>query len=78
MFEDHESSRVFRADHEWIKTSVRHAAPVLTADVDEDGSRAVPILVTDPVPLIILTIVKEVEMVNLVLESLLLESIQVN
>ena len=65
-------------DHEWEETSVRNTAAVLTANVDEDGSGTVPVLVTNPISLLIRAIVQEVEVVNQVVERLLLELVQVN
>ena len=78
MLKDHESCFVRGTDHEWEETSVRNTAAVLTANVDEDGSGTVPVLVTNPISLLIRAIVQVVEVVNQVVERLLLELVQVN
>ena len=78
MLKDHESCFVRGTDHEWEETSVGNAAAVLTANVDEDGSGTVPVLVTNPISLLIRAIVQEVEVVNQVVERLLFELVQVN
>ena len=78
MLKDHESCFVRGTDHEWEETSVRNTAAVLTANVDEDGSGTVPVLITNPISLLIRAIVQVVEVVNQVVERLLLELVQVN
>lgn len=78
MLEDHESSLMIGTNHERIEAGVRDGAAVLATNVDKDGSRAIPVLVTDPVPLVILAPVQEVEVVHQVLECLLLELIKVD
>ena len=78
MLKDHESCFMRGTDHEWEETSVRNTAAVLTANVDEDGSGTVPVLVTNPISLLIRAIIQVVEVVNQVVERLLLELVQVN
>ena len=73
MLENHEFRVVLRADHEWVETGLRDAASILTTDVEEDGACTIPVLVTDPIALVILAVVQVVEVINLVLESQLLE-----
>ena len=53
MLEHEELSVILRSDHEWVKSGVWHSASVLTTDVEEDGALTIPILVADPVTLLV-------------------------
>jgi len=65
-------------NHEWEETSVGHSASILSANVDEDGASAVPVLLTCPETLLVQTCVQEIEMVNFLSEFLLFELREVN
>ena len=78
MLKYHESGIVGGAEHEWEKTGARHAASVLATNVNKDGAGTIPVLITNPVSLGVLSIIEVVEMINLVHKPLLLELAQIN
>jgi hypothetical protein len=78
VLEHHEASVVRGANHEGEEASVGDSAAILAANVNEDGPLAIPVLITHPVALIVGSIIKVIEVVNLVLEDVLLELSHVN
>ena len=73
MLEHNKPRIVLSTNHEWIQTGIWNTASVLSADVEEDRAVLNSELVVDPVPLLVSAIVLEVEVVDQVIESLLLE-----
>ena len=53
MLEDEELRIVLRANHKWVEACIRYRAAVLSADVEEDWALAIPVLITDPVALLV-------------------------
>jgi len=73
MLKDHETSFVVGTQHPGVKTISVNTASIFTANVDKYRSRAVPVLVTDPVTLFVRGAIKEVEMIDQVRECRLRE-----
>ena len=78
MLDDHEASFVCSADHEGEEAGFGDATAILSADVNEDGARAVPVLITDPVSLVVSSVIEVVEMINHVLECAFFELSHIN
>ena len=78
MLEDQELGVVLGSDHEGEEASIGHRAPVLSADVQEDRSLAVPVLIADPVSLLVRALVQVIVMGDQVGELLLFKLIKVN
>ena len=53
MLDDEELRIVLRANHKWVEACIRYRAAVLSADVEEDWALAIPVLITDPVALLV-------------------------
>jgi len=73
-----EASLVLSANHERIETGLGDAATILTTNVDKERPRAVPVLVTRPISLLVRTVIEEVEMVDHVIENALFELGHIN
>ena len=67
MLDDHETSLVRGADHEGEKAGIGDTAAILSTDVNEDRACSVPVLITEPVALVISSVIEVVEMINHVL-----------
>ena len=78
MLKDEELGIVLRADHEREEAGVGDSAAVFTTDVEEDGALAIPVLVAQPVALLVSASIQVVEVVNQVGERRLLELVQVD
>ena len=78
MLKHHKACVMRGSKHEWEETSVGHSTAILTTDVDEHWASTIPVLVAYPVALSILSVVQEVEVIDLVHESLLLELVEVD